>query len=231
MNSEKFIFFALALITIFPLLHVIGESNKTSLPEVKKITDGVYKFGGAIINQKLKFIEFNATSNQRNGLIEYALVHESGKVHESLFRTKLRPQTLHTCLLLLKHPTEKRFFKNLWSENPEILDFSESVLETEVFWEVNGTKYKKSLEDLTLNSQDKISLNNGAFIFTGSKLIDGTYLAEISGSIIAVYADEEAVINSMAHDSNNDDVWVANLKDMPELEVLVTIRLHLPRNP
>ena len=119
----------------------------------------------------------------------------------------------------------------MWSENPEILDFSESVLETEVFWEVNGTKYKKSLEDLTLNSQDKISLNNGAFIFTGSKLIDGTYLAEISGSIIAVYADEEAVINSMAHDSNNDDVWVANLKDMPELEVLVTIRLHLPRNP
>ena len=92
-------------------------------------------------------------------------------------------------------------------------------------------EYQKSLEDLTLNSQDKISLNNGAFIFTGSKLIDGSYLAEISGSIIAVYADEEAVINSMAHDSNNDDVWVANLKDMPELEVLVTIRLHLPRNP
>ena len=72
MNSEKFIFFALALITIFHSLHVIGESNKTSLPEVKKITDGVYKFGGAIINQKLRFIEFNATSNQRNGLIEYA---------------------------------------------------------------------------------------------------------------------------------------------------------------
>ena len=118
MNSEKFIFFALALITIFPLLHVIGESNKTSLPEVKKITDGVYKFGGAIINQKLKFIEFN-TSNQRNGLIEYALVHESGKVHESLFRTKLRPQTLHTCLLLLKHPTEKRFLRTCGRKIPK----------------------------------------------------------------------------------------------------------------
>ena len=51
MNSEKFIFFALALITIFPLLHVIGESNKDKFTEVKKITDGVYKFGGAIINQ------------------------------------------------------------------------------------------------------------------------------------------------------------------------------------
>ena len=231
MNSGKLTVFSLAIISISAFLHVKGESNRTNLPEVKKIADGIYKFGGATINQKLRFIEFNATSNQRNGLIEYALVHENGKVHESLFRTKIRPQILHTCLLLLKHPSEKRFFKNLWSENPKIIDFSESVLETEVLWEVNGTKFKKSLEDLTLNSQDKKSLNKGVFIFTGSKQIDGTYLAEISGSIIAVYADEEAVINSMAHDSNNDDVWVANLKDMPELEVVVRIRLHLPRNP
>ena len=51
----------------------------------------------------------------------------------------------------------------------------------------------------------------------------------MSGSIVAIYADEEAVINSSDHDSNNDDVWIANGKDMPELELPVIVRFLLPR--
>jgi hypothetical protein len=85
------------------------------------------------------------------------------------------------------------------------------------------------LEELSLNTKDKSSLREDAFIFTGSKKIEGTYLAELSGSMIAVYADEEAVINSSDHDSNNDDVWLANEKQMPELETPVRIRFLLPK--
>ena len=40
---------------------------------------------------------------------------------------------------------------------------------------------------------------------------------------MAVYADEEAVINSSDHDSNNDDVWIANEEEMPELEMPVRL--------
>ena len=47
--------------------------------------------------------------------------------------------------------------------------------------------------------------------------------------MIAVYTDEEAVINSSDHDSNNDDVWLANEKQMPELETPVRIRFLLPK--
>ena len=48
--------------------------------------------------------------------------------------------------------------------------------------------------------------------------------------MIAVYADEEAVINSTDHDSNNDDVWIANEKQMPELELPVLLRFLLPNS-
>ena len=54
-------------------------------------------------------------------------------------------------------------------------------------------------------------------------------MAEMSGSMVAVYADEEAVINSSDHDSNNDDVWIAN-EEMPELEMPVVVRFLLPRS-
>ena len=95
---------------------------------------------------------------------------------------------------------------------------------------MNGTTVSKSFEQLSLNTKNNVPLKDDAFIFTGSKTIEGTYLAEMSGSIVAVYADEEAVINSSDHDSNNDDVWIANEKEMPELESTVKVRFLLPRS-
>jgi hypothetical protein len=199
------------------------------MPSLKKIGEDKFRFGEVMIDQKNRILEFNATSNQRNGLIEYALVHESGKTHEALFRTKVRPQIFHACFLLFRHPREDRFFENLWSEKPNKLDFSKSRIRTEVQWDQNGSTYQRSLEELAFNSKNQQSLKQNAFIFTGSKKIEGTYLAELSGSMIAVYADEEAVINSSDHDSNNDDVWLANEKQMPELETPVRIRFLLPK--
>lgn len=206
-----------------------AESNQSRMPSLKKIGEDKFRFGEVMIDQKNRILEFNATSNQRNGLIEYALVHESGKTHEALFRTKVRPQIFHACFLLFRHPREDRFFENLWSEKPNKLDFSKSRIRTEVQWDENGSTYKRSLEELAFNSKNQQSLKQNAFIFTGSKKIEGTYLAELSGSMIAVYADEEAVINSSDHDSNNDDVWLANEKQMPELETPVRIRFLLPK--
>lgn len=218
--------FSVFLILSFPST---AEEANQNLPSIRKVGEAKFQFGEILLDQHKRIVEFNATSNQKNGLIEYALVHETGKTHESLFRTKVRPQILHASLLLLKQPVESRFFENLWSEEPRKLDLGKSRIRTEVQWDQNGTLHTCSLEELSLNTKDKSSLRDGAFIFTGSKKIEGTYLAELSGSMIAVYADEEAVINSSDHDSNNDDVWIANEKQMPELETPVRIRFLLPK--
>ena len=62
-----------------------GESNSTGLPEIKKAGEGLYRFGEVLIDRKGGKISFPAVSNQVNGLIEYGVVHETGKIHESLF--------------------------------------------------------------------------------------------------------------------------------------------------
>ena len=222
--------FILSFLFLNSALSLLSESNQSRMPSLQRIGDDKFRFGKVDIDKKNRILELNATSNQRNGLIEYALVHESGKTHESLFRTKVRPQILHACFLLLRHPQEDRFFENLWSENPEKLDFSKSRIKTEVEWDHNGSSVICTLEELCLNTKNKNSLKKGAFIFNGSKKIENSYLAEISGSMIAVYADEEAVINSTDHDSNNDDVWIANEKQMPELELPVLLRFLLPNS-
>ena len=123
---------------IFILLIAFGmleaEENSSKLPEIIKIKDGVYKFGSVIIDRKLNSLSIPSISNQVNGLVEYGIVHENGKIHESLFRTKVRPQILHTSLLLLKAKPVDTFFDNIWSKEPKLIDYSEDCYEILVFW-------------------------------------------------------------------------------------------------
>ena len=217
---------------IFILLYAFGmleaEENSSKLPEIIKIKDGVYKFGSVIIDRKLNSLSIPSISNQVNGLVEYGIVHEDGKIHESLFRTKVRPQILHTSLLLLKAKPVGTFFDNLWSEKPKLIDYSKDCFEISVFWENNGTKLEKKIEKLSINQIRKGNVEKKSFIFTGSRMVEGTFLAESSGSILAIYADDNAILNNSDYDSANDDVWIANEKEMPPLELPVTIRFNLP---
>ena len=163
-------------------------------------------------------------------MVEYGLVHEDGKIHESLFRTKVRPQIFHTSLLLLKIKPVESFFENIWSDEPEQIDYSGKCFEILVTWDENQTKRESSLEKLSTN-QGKSKPDIGKlFIFTGSKMIEGNFLAESTGSIVAIYADDNAIINNSHYDSVNDDVWIANKQKMPPLEMPVKITFHLPQS-
>ncbi|MBT5717789.1 MAG: hypothetical protein HOI70_12845 [Opitutae bacterium] len=205
-----------------------AEENASKLPEIIKIKEGVYKFGSVLINRKMNSLSIPAVSNQINGLVEYGIVHENGKIHESLFRTNIRPQVFQTSLLLLKVKPIGTYFDNLWSENPKLIDYSKNCFEILVFWENNGTKYEKRIEKLSINQNRNGNAQKKSFIFTGSRMVEGTFLAESSGSILAIYADDSAILNNSDYDSANDDVWTANEKEMPPLELPVTIRFNLP---
>jgi len=207
---------------------LFSEDNVTKLPEIIKISDGIYQFGDILIDRKSNTIEIPAITNQISGLVEYGIVHEDGKIHESLFRTKIRPQILHTSLLLLKAKPVASFFENLWSDEPKVINYDNYCFDIFVNWEMNGTKFNKTFEKLSINQNRKQSVEKKSFIFTGSRVIEGTFLAETSGSILAIYADDNAILNNSDYDSANDDVWIANKEEMPPLELPVMIRFHLP---
>jgi len=226
----------LSIVAVFRTLPLFAfsllkaESNRTVLPEIVKIEEGKYEFGDIIINKNQRSITIPAVSNQRNGLVEYGLVHEEGKIHESLFRTKVRPQIFHTSLLLLKIKPVESFFENIWSDDPKQIDYSDRCLEIIVTWDENGTKHESLLESLSTNQGKSNEANEKLFIFTGSRMVEGNFLAESTGSIVAVYADDNAIINNSHYDSVNDDVWIANKAKMPPLEMPVKISFHLPQS-
>ena len=130
--------------------------------------------------------------------------------------------------VLLEQKPIDGFFENLWSENPQKLRFPKDCIGVEVIWDSNGTQKTDPLENMVINQTNQKGITPKSIIFTGSKVIEGTYMAEISGSILAVYADEDAILNSSDIDSDNDDVWIANENTMPPLESRVRIRFLLP---
>ena len=226
MSSNHFLILAIFAFSEHPFL--FSQDQNSSLPEIKKLDDGRYAFGDVLLDREARTLELPGISNQVNGLVEYGLVHEGGKIHESLFRTNVRPQIIHAAFLLLKQKPIDGFFENLWSENPQKLRFPKDCIGVEVIWDSNGTQKTDPLENMVINQTNQKGITSKSIIFTGSKVIEGTYMAEISGSILAVYADEDAILNSSDIDSDNDDVWIANENTMPPLESRVRIRLLLP---
>jgi hypothetical protein len=229
-NSIKSsLFFCWLNLAVILVARNVSDENATSnYPEVKTLGSGIYDFGGITIDQKNRSFSFDAVCNQTSRLVEYALVHENGKIHESLFRTKINPKWIHACFLLLKESP----FVTAQKEQGLAVNNSRSArtraISILVEWDGNGTQFLEPLAQMTVKQTNQKTLDEGSFLFTGSKVIEGDYLAEMDGSIIAIYEDSRATINAIDEDNTNDDIWLANGQNMPPLEKKVRIHLKLP---
>ena len=114
-----------AIIFLIPNIITLGQadSNASEFPKAVDLGNGLYDFGGVLINRRDTSLSFDVICNQTSGFVEYAMVHENGKLHESLFRTSISPRWIHACLLLLKAKplasmfTSEKNAKDLQSSN------------------------------------------------------------------------------------------------------------------
>ena len=107
--NENQSFQAITTPTPKPLIEENG--SELIIPEhfadkVKRIKKGLYRVGEVTVDARLRVAAFPAKVNQIIGLIEYALVTEQGKTHESFLSTKIKPGDLHIALLLLGASTQ-----------------------------------------------------------------------------------------------------------------------------
>lgn len=198
-------------------------------PKVERVSPGVYRVADHILLDVTKReISFPAVCNQVSGLVEYALVNEKGKTHESLFRSKVSPRNLQASLLLARVQVATGFVENLWKEDRPKMDVSSSRLAITVSWKDNDEVRAVPLEIMVTNSNSKKPIALGSFVFNGSRFVGNVFMAEESGSIVAIYVDDSAMINSGDYDANNDDVWIARKEAMPPLDHPVTFTLKFP---
>jgi len=209
---------------------------KSNMP-IREISPGLFALGEVRIDQEQRTVSFPARLNLDQGPMEYFLVAGWGKTHESILRTDTEPFRIHLAMLLLDTNAAAG---NAGSNGPPasiggfISHPSNARLpgepvSIEVRWTANGRETRKRAEELIFNTEQKSAMRTGDWVYTGSLVADGLFLAEIDGSVVSLVTDAEALINNEGTGHDNDTIWLANTNNLPPTNTPVTVSIRLAK--
>lgn len=206
-----------------------------AIPDLKEVAPGILEYHGVRLDKKNQRISFPAVVNQREGLIEYALVNVKGKTHESLFSTKLMPRDIHLGMILIGYK-EDASANSKEHVPPTAIDsaYLQSAprlkgpdVSLTVSWTIAGQKKEVPIEDCILNLQTNKPMAPGAWTYNGSMIEDGAFLADQELSIFAVITDPTTLVNNPRPGYDNDEIWQLRPEVVPALDTPVEINITL----
>ena len=219
-----------SLVVPRPVFAASEPSNDfSSLPAFpfQQVAPGLFTLGQVTLNKSERTVSFPAIVNQRRGPVEYAVVTMTGKTHESVFRTDAQPQHIHMAMLLLgAQPANTNMFPANLSE-----PLPGERVTIDVTWRQKGRKMQKPIEDFIVTTNSRTSLSRGPWIYNGSFVVDGQFLAQVDGSIISVHIDPVALINNPREGRENDDLNHVNAAALPPDRLPLQITIHLQPRP
>jgi hypothetical protein len=215
---------------ICPILQ--GEEKEVApQPKVKKIGENRYRLGLVEFDAKTREVSIPAVVNMREGgPIEYLLVHENGKVHESILTTAASPLDIQVAMKLLKYqPGHGDVFNRLLP--PELIEKEGGKKEDRgdlvyFSFQPDGEKQPIPTYELVVDGEDADAMEAGGWIYTGSVIEGGSFMAETEGSILAIYIDHLALFNMTRDGADLDDRWGARSSVIPEIGTKGVFRIH-----
>lgn len=189
---------------------------------VKKVGETLYRIGAIEFDARTRQIRFPATVNMNEGgPLEYILVHEKGKVHESIFTTTVSPLSLQVAMKLLRYKAGQGDVFNHFL-TPEALE-KEGGTEAErgdslIFtFQAEGAEKAVPVYEFVIDGESGEAMTPGAWIYTGSVVEGGTFMAEAEGSLVAIYLDHLALFNMTREGAEIDERWGARHSAIPEI--------------
>ena len=202
-----------------------GETQGQGELDVQREGPGKFRIGSVTLDSVRREVAFPAMVNMDAGVVEYALVTDSGKVHEALFSTSAKPEQIHlACLLLGKSPE-----KSGDTSAPKAKDVKVTVT-----WETNGPPAEHDLSQMVVTADDPTALENarplpiGPWCYNGSVTDAQGFAATREGSIIALISDPSALVNDPRETSKHDDIHFPNKALVPPRGNSVRIVLTFP---
>jgi hypothetical protein len=191
-------------------------------PVIKMLAPGVFEIGGVKILKKMDQVSFPASVNMAEGLLEYLIVGGAGKLHESLLKTDIEPYSLQIALLLLGlEGTTKPLSMQGDPGRPE-----GDPVTIHVQWKENNRMKDVPIESWVVDKNKKGPLDPVNWVFTGSMISDGVFMAQVEKSIVAVFHDPAALIDNPLPDGASDEVWFVNQGQVPPVGTKVTVLIR-----
>jgi len=196
--------------------------------KVEKLGENRYRLGNIQFDGKTREIRVPAAVNMREGILEYALVHGDGKIHESLLVTDIVPSQLQVAMKLCRYKDgEGDVFDVFYPEDEKkgaagAGQRGEAVALT-VEWEVDGEHKAAPLSEWIFDRKRDAVMPDEPWIYSGSYLYEGDFAADMDGTLIAIYLYRGAMLNTMTDGSHDDERWLANADKTPALGTQVTL--------
>lgn len=204
-----------------------NDTRAVSLPE--KDGDGV-RFGMVRVDPRARTVSFPARVNMTNGVVEYAVVTEYGKAHESLLLTDAKPMDVQSGLLLLgATPAGTNGVLN-----PAFRIPAASLCRIAVSWTTDRRERSVPLEEwIQLNTGPEGTVvkrfSRGSWLFNGSFISPEGFAAHFEGSIVSLIRDPAAVFNNPRPDQDDDEIHAPAARSMPKPGTPVTVAVTIPR--
>jgi hypothetical protein len=198
---------------------------KEAQKRIKDLGNGDYELGGIRFNAKTRTVRVPCLLNMRKGPIEFVLVHENGKTHESLLRTAVSAVDLQVAMLLLNYePGHNGLFEALKEKEPQVYqNLVTTVTKTPHANEVKmslewkaGEALQPMQEALLKSTTKKPPTDCSTWIFHGSMVQESGFSAALHGNLISLYYDATGMYASPSQDNRADDCWEPNEKALPK---------------
>ena len=205
------------------------ERSRATIPLINQRAPDL---GKVRIDPSDRSLRFPVSINQRTGPVEYAVVTNEGKTHESVFRTDAEPTHIHLGLLLLG--ATPAYARELPTDPSQKLP-GEPVL-IEIAWTEGGVELIKPLGAFIVTTNNAATLSPGPWVYNGSVLTGSRLAAQMGGSIVSLWLDPRALINNPRPGRENDELHHANPQAFPadptQLQMVVRLakERQLPAN-
>jgi hypothetical protein len=208
----------------------------TAKEKIKQTGPAEFEIGGIKINAVTREVRVPTTVQIKKAPIEYMLVTETGKTHESVLVTKVTPTDFQLAMLLANYQpgTEGLANKDL---PPDIRPLPPVTPKTPgahrltctVEWKTKDSMKRAPLSEWALNiNTRKPPPDLDTWIFNGSRFDEDGFRAEQEGSFIAIWLDGNAIINSPAQGNWDDALWISNPDAIPDEGTEVTLIIAPP---
>jgi hypothetical protein len=197
------------------------------VPVIKEITPDILQVGTVKLMKKAREVHIPVTIEMHEGPIEYLVVTGRGKVHESLFVTTAEPYHVQVAMLLLN--AKGSGGKLIPDEGNRPVPGQ--PVDIELHWKENGKAKKARIEQFVQTVRPKLQpATKGPFIFNGSRVFEGQFLAQRDGSIISLITDNAAQFNNPRPGREDDELWRPQPKGLPAIDSKATVVIRLLPN-
>jgi hypothetical protein len=197
----------------------LNDSSNIMASPIEMVSPGIFEIGEIRINKEKKEISFPVVVNMDTDshILEYLLVENSGKLHESLLRTDVSPYALQVSLLLLGLEGSL----NPFAEQGDPRKPEGDRVSIHVTWQAGSQTKTAMVEEWLALGKKKVK--DVPWVFTGSVISNGMFLAQMEKSIIALYHDPIAILDHQLEEGASDEVWFVNVDNIPPAGTKVSL--------